>query len=114
MTGKMPIPRLKLQSAFAGRVGQLGDSAVELVRTTIETCTLDAERFSFFGDLGTDDFSRIAVTAVLDLAGDRFVASAGRSECLTRFVIDQLAIKMLVASLNACLLYTSPSPRDRG
>lgn len=92
---------LKLQSTFAGGIGEFGDSAVKLVGSSVKAGFGDTGSNRTFGDRRADDFRSIAVATVTDLFCEGLVPGACRGECSSCFIVDQLAIQMLVAAPNA-------------
>ena len=64
------------------------------LRRSLDTVIMHADR-------RTDQLCRFAVSAVFDFCRQILVAGAGRSNRLTGFVIDDLAVNMFVAAVNA-------------
>ena len=64
-------------------------------------------------DVGST-FTKAALVQVSDADGDETGAVLGRAETPTTLDTDVMdGVRSLAAHLGDCLLYTSPSPRDR-
>jgi hypothetical protein len=100
--------KLKLEACFASGRSQRGDAAVKLVLSAVETNLLDASIDCHTGDGLADVGCRLLISSVLDRRPQRPIASTGRGQGLARFVIDNLAVNVLMAAEHA-----QPRPRRR-
>ena len=89
---------LKLQTAFACRVGQRRNSAMVSVVTTIESHAFDARGLRLLGDRGANLFRSVAVACHLDVVSAGFIPSTCGSKRAAAFVVDQLTIHVLVTA----------------
>ena len=71
-----------------------------LVLAPVEAALSNASGFGSLGNCRSDNLGCVAVSAVADLVGQAFLASAGRGKRFTAFIIDQLAKNVLVAAVN--------------
>ena len=95
------MSKLKFQTGFACCVGQFRDSSVVLIRTAVKFSLGNASLFSSFSQSRADNLCGFAVATVADFTSQRLVARAGRAYRTSGIIIDQLAVQVLVAAVNA-------------
>jgi len=107
------VSLLQAQTSFSCRFSQCRDSAVVLGVAAIQLGRFDPLSQGSFGQKFADRRSRIAVPAVLDLIANVLIQRGDGNEGLAGAVVDQLARKVLMTTVNmqswmiarsACLL----------
>ena len=89
----MSIDGLELKAGFTSRIGECFDFSVVEVSTTIEYDLFDV---GFLG-AGCDEFTDFLGRGLVRCSFfDSFVETRSGTECVTRYVIDDLGVDMLV------------------
>jgi hypothetical protein len=95
------VPRLKLQTVFACRLGQSLDTTVEGEAGTIERNLLHSHLLRLFSDTLADQLGGVHVATVLDLFA-QFLFGAGRGgQHHAAGGIDKLRIDVRIAAMHA-------------
>ena len=98
----------KLQRQLAGAETAVAEAELLEARLAIARDVAQAWIRRATAESSLDDLRALQPEVELQAVAARAAVSAGRSS-----TAEALAAETVVAQLNACLLYTSPSPRDR-